>query len=236
MNNLIIILTGPSGSGKSTLERVLKNRGTLPMISATTRLKRPEEVDGQNYYFMDKSRFKRLSEEGAFVEEVEFNGERYGLLKNEVEKFKYLSTPAVIVVEPHGKQQIEEYAKRMNIGTLRIFVDIDAQTQMERLLHRYRNEVNGIGAITRQNVDEFNALTTANAKRLVVASTLEKTWIADAYQREQDSTLFKNYDYVIGGYNHESELLVMRNIELLIKSKLKQQEKEVASIANMDVA
>lgn len=140
MNNLIMTITGPSGSGKSTLEKMLKCKGMISLISTTTRQPRGGEVNGQSYYFITKDDFKRQREQGLFVEEVEFNGEFYGLYKSEVDKLKLLNSPAVIVVEPHGKGQIEAYARQTGLQCLRVFVDVDSQTQLERLLKRFASD------------------------------------------------------------------------------------------------
>lgn len=244
MNNVIVIITGPSGSGKSTLERALKNHGFMSLISTTTRPKRSEEVDGQHYYFTDKARFKTLLEEDAFVENVEFNDNNYGLLRNEVLKFKYLSTPAVIVVEPHGKQQIEDFAKSMGIDVLRVFVNVDSQTQMERLLTRYAQESNRAESGSRiEAIGKFKEVTKRFAERIVLATTLEKTWIADAYERisanrttTSHSLPLKNYDMVFESYDDDTELNVLRAIDRRVNEILANQVLDAKKTASLEVA
>ncbi|MBY7705874.1 guanylate kinase, partial [Vibrio harveyi] len=57
----LIVLIGPSGVGKGSIEEILFQNPNLKIklsVSATTRDKRPNEVDGKNYYFISKEDFK----------------------------------------------------------------------------------------------------------------------------------------------------------------------------------
>src|SRR6184192_3570153 len=60
---LMFVLSSPSGAGKTTLSRMLIERtaGLKMSVSATTRPMRPGEVDGRDYFFVDKVRFERWS-------------------------------------------------------------------------------------------------------------------------------------------------------------------------------
>lgn len=85
----MIVLTAPSGAGKTTIVRhLLKDRPQLAFsISACTRARRSNEVDGRDYYFLTKEEFMRQVERGGFVEwEEVYNGTLYGTLKSEVER------------------------------------------------------------------------------------------------------------------------------------------------------
>lgn len=218
MNNLIMTITGPSGSGKSTLEKMLKCKGMVSLISTTTRQPRAGEVNGQHYYFVTKSEFKRLKEQGAFVEDVTFNDEYYGLYKSEVDKLKQLNSPAVIVVEPHGKAQIEQYAKSIGLNCLRVFVDVEAQTQLERLLKRFASDVADIKSSNPRNIRAYEQLVTANAKRLAIATTEEKVWLVDAYERE--SGVLVNYDHIIKSFDSTNQHEVISKLESIVDSML----------------
>jgi len=74
------VLSGPSGVGKSTvLEQI---RALLPglwySVSATTRRRRPGEVDGVNYHFVTEDQFVELIESERLLEHARFAGNRYG--------------------------------------------------------------------------------------------------------------------------------------------------------------
>ena len=84
----LLIFSAPSGSGKTTLVRELMAR--FPRIefsvSATSRAPRGAEVNGRDYHFVAPEEFRRLVDEGAFVEwEEVYPGTSYGTLRSEVE-------------------------------------------------------------------------------------------------------------------------------------------------------
>lgn len=85
-----IIFSAPSGAGKTTLVHHLLSKEDLRLafsVSATTRAKRPHEVDGKDYHFLDVETFKRKVDEGAFLEwEEVYTNQFYGTLKSEIER------------------------------------------------------------------------------------------------------------------------------------------------------
>jgi len=67
---LMFVLSSPSGAGKTTLSRMLLERepGLKMSVSATTRPMRPGEVDGRDYYFVDKPAFEKMVEQGELLD------------------------------------------------------------------------------------------------------------------------------------------------------------------------
>lgn len=80
MKGQLFVISAPSGTGKSTLLREI--RELMPMlgysVSHTTRKPRAGERDGREYYFVSRSTFKRMADEGSFVEWAEVYGDYYG--------------------------------------------------------------------------------------------------------------------------------------------------------------
>jgi guanylate kinase len=74
------VLAAPSGTGKTTLCQAALARDSILdfSISHTTRAVRKGEQDGRDYHFVSPAEFRRLVEEGAFVEHAEYNAENYG--------------------------------------------------------------------------------------------------------------------------------------------------------------
>jgi guanylate kinase len=67
---LLIVISGPSGVGKDSVLQAMKDRG-LPfhfVVTTTTRLPRPDEVHGRDYFFISKEEFARMIENDEFFE------------------------------------------------------------------------------------------------------------------------------------------------------------------------
>jgi guanylate kinase len=105
---MIFALFGPSGSGKTTLEKAVVNK--LPefaqLVSTTTRVARPNEVQGVDYHFVCPATFKTLEDLGLLVEAVHFNGNNYGLALAEVETKLRSSAHQVVTLNVHGLMQL----------------------------------------------------------------------------------------------------------------------------------
>ncbi len=89
MNGKLLIFSAPSGSGKSTIVQHLMKLelGLAFSISATSRLPRKGEQDGQAYYFISPALFRKKIENGEFIEwEEVYNKQYYGTLRSEVER------------------------------------------------------------------------------------------------------------------------------------------------------
>ena len=84
MQGQLYIIAGCSGVGKGTLLKKFleKNPEIKLSISATTRAPRTEEKDGVNYFFTDKTSFKKAVENNEFLEWAEFSGNFYGTKKS----------------------------------------------------------------------------------------------------------------------------------------------------------
>ena len=85
-----VIFSAPSGAGKTTLVKHLMNQPDLPLsfsVSATSREKRENEVDGRDYHFISADEFRTRASVGEFVEwERVYTDQFYGTLRSEVER------------------------------------------------------------------------------------------------------------------------------------------------------
>lgn len=80
MSGKLIVISGPSGVGKSTvIKKVMEQVHNLQFsVSATTRPIRPGEVDGKNYFFVDKAKFQQMIDRQELLEYAEYVGNYYG--------------------------------------------------------------------------------------------------------------------------------------------------------------
>ena len=63
----MFILSSPSGAGKTTLvKKISKNKNFIISVSHTTRHPRPNEINGKDYYFVSKNKFKSLIKKNNF--------------------------------------------------------------------------------------------------------------------------------------------------------------------------
>jgi guanylate kinase len=106
----VFVITGPSGVGKGTLiERLLDRIPELELsISATTRSPRPGEVDGRDYHFLSPEEFDRRVVAGDFLEHATYSGNRYGTLREEVERRLAEGRSVVLEIEVQGARQVRD--------------------------------------------------------------------------------------------------------------------------------
>jgi guanylate kinase len=106
----VFVITGPSGVGKGTLiERLLERIPELELsVSATTRVPRPGEVDGRDYHFLTPEEFDRRVEAADFVEHATYSGNRYGTLREEVERRLAEGRSVVLEIEVQGARQVRD--------------------------------------------------------------------------------------------------------------------------------
>lgn len=135
---LMFVLSSPSGAGKTTITRaLLKNNADLDIsISATTRQKRPGEVDGQDYYFVDIPEFNAMVENGEMLEHAKVFNNYYGTPRLPVEEALSQGRDVVFDIDWQGTQQLREIARD---DLVTIFILPPNAKELERRL-RARNQ------------------------------------------------------------------------------------------------
>jgi len=106
----LTVISGPSGVGKSTVVRGLLERcpQVWLSVSATTRVPRPGEVDGREYFFLDRARFEQMVQAGELLEWAEFAGNMYGTPRAPVEERLTAGIPVVLEIELQGARQVRD--------------------------------------------------------------------------------------------------------------------------------
>jgi len=106
----LIILTGPSGVGKGTVVKEIlgKDKNIWLSISATTREPREGENEGENYYFLNEEKFKKMIEQNLFLEWAQFAGNYYGTPLSSVNKKIKQGFTVLLEIEVEGAKQIKE--------------------------------------------------------------------------------------------------------------------------------
>jgi guanylate kinase len=131
----VFIISGPSGVGKDSVIEQLRER--LPdaffAVTATTRDRRPGEIDGVHYFFLSHDDFRDRLVEGEFLEHATVYGNLYGVLKGPVRAALSRGQDVFVKVDVQGASEI----RRLIPFAVSIFLAPEsASTLLQRLKHR----------------------------------------------------------------------------------------------------
>ena len=137
----LFIISGPSGAGKSTVLRRVLETSPVPVrlsVSATTRLPRPGEVDGRDYYFLSDEEFRRRLANGEFLEakEVYGQGKWYGTLWDEVRSGWDAGEAVILEIDVEGAMSVIPKVP----GAVTIFLHPGSPAELERRLRARKTE------------------------------------------------------------------------------------------------
>ena len=131
---LMLVLSSPSGAGKTTLARLLleTDPNVAMSVSATTRPKRPGEVDGHDYFFIADEKFELMANAGEFLEHAVVFGHRYGTPKQAVMDALTAGRDVLFDIDWQGTQQLRQQVRE---DVVTIFVLPPSREELERRLH-----------------------------------------------------------------------------------------------------
>ncbi len=127
---MIIIFSGPSGVGKSTIiNELIKYKNLYFSVSHTTREKRHNEKEGEDYFFVTDQDFTNLINNDFFIEYEKYGTDFYGTGKDQLVKNDLIT---VLDVEVNGATKL----LKENTEFVGIFIDIDNNELIKRLKTR----------------------------------------------------------------------------------------------------
>jgi len=131
---LMFVLSSPSGAGKTTLSRLLieHTAGLKMSVSATTRAKRPGEVEGRDYLFVDKARFEQMVKGNELLEWATVFDNRYGTPRSAVETALKAGQDVLFDIDWQGTQQLREKARA---DVVSVFILPPSAADLEKRLH-----------------------------------------------------------------------------------------------------
>jgi len=135
----LIAISAPSGTGKtSIIQEILKlNQNKLIFsISATTREKRLNEIDGVDYFFLTREEFEHKIQNDKFIEWEEIYGDYYGTLKSEIERAKKLNKHILFELDVNGSLKL----KKLYPQTITIFIAPPSIEELENRLKTRKTE------------------------------------------------------------------------------------------------
>lgn len=138
MRGHLFVFSGPSGVGKGTvLKKALSVlEGVAYSVSCTTRKPRSEDVEGHTYCFMSESDFKKMADEGLFLEWAEVHGNYYGTRRDIVEKNLDSGCDIVLEIDVQGALQVKEKMPE----AVTIFIQAPSLGELERRLRERNTE------------------------------------------------------------------------------------------------
>jgi guanylate kinase len=130
---LMFVLSSPSGAGKTTIAReILSRDSNLRMsVSATTRPKRPGEVEGHDYFFVDEEEFRLMVNRQELLEHATVFGNLYGTPRKPVEASLAAGQDVLFDIDWQGTQQLRETAREDLVS---VFILPPSTRELERRL------------------------------------------------------------------------------------------------------
>ena len=117
----MIILSSPSGAGKTTLVKLISNnKNNFISVSHTTRSPRSNEINGIDYYFIDKNQFQKLIKEKEFLEYAKVFGNYYGTSKKNIINKLEEGKNVIFDIDWQGTEQIIK--QKLNYKLITIFI------------------------------------------------------------------------------------------------------------------
>ena len=137
-NPLLIVISGPSGVGKDSIVQRMIER-SFPfhfVVTATTREKRPNEVHGQDYWFVSEDEFASMIEKDELIEYAIVYGDYKGIPKTQVREALASGKDVVMRVDVQGAESVRKLAPE----ALLIFITCESEEELEHRLRERKTE------------------------------------------------------------------------------------------------
>ncbi len=155
---LLIVISGPSGVGKDSVLNRMKEM-KLPfhfVVTATTRSRRPEEVEGKDYFFITNDQFAEMIEKDALLEYAYVYNDYKGIPKSQVRQALATGNDVLMRLDVQGAATI----RRLCPDAVLIFLTTDDENELVRRLQKRGTEtvgdVNLRIAMARQELKRLN--------------------------------------------------------------------------------
>ena len=173
-DGMIVILSSPSGAGKTTLVKKISLENNFHIsISHTTRLPRTNEINGKDYFFVNKDKFEILIKKDEFLEYAKVFENYYGSSKQAVIKNLDNGKNVIFDIDWQGTEQIKK--KKLNYKLITFFIlPPSRKVLFERLSNRDMKDKN----IVEQRMKQFDQdiLHWKNYDFVVINDELEKCY------------------------------------------------------------
>ena len=173
-DGVMVILSSPSGAGKTTLVKKISLANNFQIsISHTTRPPRTNEINGEDYFFVNKYKFEDLIKKKKFLEYAKVFENYYGSSKQAVIKNLNNGKNVIFDIDWQGSEQIKK--KKLNYKLITFFIlPPSRKVLFERLSNRDMKDKN----IVEQRMKQFDQdiLRWKNYDFVVINDELEKCY------------------------------------------------------------
>ena len=152
----MLVLSSPSGAGKTTIARRLieEESGLNMSVSATTRPRRPGEVEGKDYYFVEEQTFHLMANRGEFLEHANVFDHYYATPAAPVMKALGEGCDILFDIDWQGTQQI---ADKSRDDLVSVFILPPSTQDLEkRLLNRAQDSADVVAKRMSKAADEIS--------------------------------------------------------------------------------
>jgi guanylate kinase len=201
---LLVVISGPSGAGKGTLcKEILQNNNKIAMsVSCTTRAPRANELEGVNYYFVEKEKFQQMISEDAFLEYAEVYGNFYGTPYSGIEKKLEEGYDVILEIDIQGALKVKDrYPEGLfifilppSMEELKNRIKKRGSETEESFLKRFKSAFKEINYASRYNYAVINDEIDDAVRKLECIIVAEKCRI---------DRISKTYTYLQEGYLNE---------------------------------
>jgi len=128
----LTVLSGPAGVGKSSVVAALREivPAVWVSVSATTRPRRPGEVEGESYFFVSAEEFEEMAARGELLERATYAGNLYGTPRGPVDARLVAGIPVLLEIEIQGARQV----RALDPDALLVFLAPPSWEELERRL------------------------------------------------------------------------------------------------------
>lgn len=134
----IIVISAPSGGGKTSIVKSILSQfpELVFSVSATTRPKRANEVDGVDYFFISEDEFKKRIENNDFIEWEKFYDYYYGTPKEQITNAVENNKSILLELDVKGALNV----KRLFPEAVLIFIDVPSFEELVKRLESRKTE------------------------------------------------------------------------------------------------